>query len=341
MSFRLRTLLLSALFVLCAADLTVASNGNTVRRAALDIGSAVIKCTVADVDIMSNMIVKVVDEFSTKVDFAEDMARSYDGNFSKEILEQGMTAIKAIRRKAVERGATDFSAVGGATFRKARNGKAFLKTVAQHTGIKTRMVSRQQAALLTYHAVSQSEAVRDTSFLVWDIGGDSMEMTVRNRDRSLTFHVDRMASISFKNTIIKVIQKKDIDAVQTPNPMSQAVVEHALAYAESYAEAHMPHALMDLIRSGPLTIVGIGGVHYYSIPALTGTEADPYTRADLKEALEKWTNQPDEAFHSEYANTRLSNLILVLGYMKALEMDTVIPLKFNQADGLLIAPEFW
>ena len=43
------------------------------------------------------------------------------------------------------------------------------------------------------------------------------------------------------------------------------------------------------------------------------------------------------------ANTRppaLTNLILVLGYMDALGITEVHPLKVNQADGLLTAREF-
>lgn len=336
-----RSLFLGTLLSMLLASPAVAENGNIVRRAAMDIGSAVIKCTVADVNTTTDMIVKVVDEYSEKVDFAEDIARSYDDNFSKEILAAGKAAIVEIKQKAAKRGATVFSAVGGETFAKARNGLAFLKTLAKETGIKTRIVSKQQAALLTYHAVSLHKAVKDTSFLVWDIGGDSMEMTLRNKDRSLRFHVDYMASVSFKNIIIKAIQHKDIDTTHSPNPISQAETENALLYAQNYAEAHVAHDITNRIHEGDLTIVGIGGVHYYAIPALTGTEGEPYTRTDVQNAVKRWTGLPDEAFDSEYADTRFSNLILVLGYMNALGIDQVTPLKVNRADGLLLAPEFW
>lgn len=330
------------IFILVAfAASGMAQSESTVRRAAFDIGSANIKCTVADVDIMTGMIENVVTHLSRKVDFAEDMARSYDGNLSKEILEQGTAAITEMIETAREEGATDFSAVGGATFRKARNGRAYFNTLEQTLGIHTRIISKQQSSLLTYHAVSQSEAAQGGNFIVWDIGGDSMEMTLRNRDRSLTFYVDPLASVSFKNTVIRAIQKRDLDTVTTPNPMSAGDVELALTYAQMYAEAHVMSHIRSRMKQESLTVIGIGGVHYYSIPALTGTDTAPFTREAINSAIKEWTGKPDEAFDSKYANTRLTNAILVLGFMKALGIDEITPLKVNQADGLLVAPEFW
>lgn len=337
----LRLFVLTGLILLATSTFALAQAETTVRRAAFDIGSAAIKCTVADVDLISGSIEKVVEEFSRKVDFAEDMARSYDGNFSKAILQKGTTALKELKTLAQKRGATDFSAVGGAAFRTARNGRAYFATLEQQLGIKTRITSKQQASLIAYHAVTQTKEAASSNVLVWDIGGGSMEMTTRNKDRSLTFYIEPMASVPFKNTIIQVIQKKDINTTNTPNPISLAEANHAVSYAQTYAETHVSQQLVARFASGNMKIIGIGGVHFYSIPALTGTEQKPYTREDLQAAVEKWADLPDEAFDSEYANTRFSNLLLVLGYMQALDIETVTPLKINQADGLLVAPEFW
>jgi exopolyphosphatase/guanosine-5'-triphosphate,3'-diphosphate pyrophosphatase len=58
-------------------------------------------------------------------------------------------------------------------------------------------------------------------------------------------------------------------------------------------------------------------------------------------ALKKWTGRPDAAFESEFAESRLTNLIMVLGYMDALGIKKIRPLKINQADGLFAAREFW
>ncbi len=321
--------------------ITVSAQDNIVRRAAFDIGSATIKCTIADVDISTGHIVKTVEKLSRKVDFAEDLARSYDGNFSKEIRSEGIEAIKEMKLKAIEHRALEFFGVGGAAARSARNGRAYFVRIKKETGIPCRVISVQQAALLSYHAVRQQLDMSSRDLLVWDIGGSSMKMTARRPDGGLIFHIDAMASVSFKNIVINMIQGKDINTVSSPNPMSESEVARALNYAQSYAEMNVPPPLMARIRASRMGMAGIGGVHYYSIPGTLGGREKSYTRDEVKKALKKWTGQPDEAFDSDYADTRLTNLILVLGYMQAMGLDTVYPFKINEADGLLAVPEFW
>ena len=319
----------------------VAQNASIERRAAFDIGSAAIKCTIADVDTVSGHIVTVVDTLTRKVDFSEDMARSYDRNFSEEIMGKGLAALKELKALALRHGVRAFSAVGGAVFREARNGRAYFSVIKDETGIPSRVVSKQQASMLTYHAVRQIPDIPINDLLVWDIGGGSMEMTARNADGSLVFYVDKMASVSFKNVVISVIQEKDINAVSSPNPMSEAEVHRALEYVQSYVQMNLPAQLAGRIKSGSMNIVGIGGVHYYAVPELLGERKATYSRDEVKAALTQWTGAADEKFDSEYANTRLTNLILVLGYMNGLDIDSVTTLKVNQTEGLLVAPKFW
>jgi len=339
-SFRLGILLfLLSLFL--AAPSAMAHDTSIVRRAAIDIGSANIKCTVADVNVESGTIEKVLEEYTFKVDFAEDIARSYDGNFSNDIMDQGKQVLKEIKARALAAGATAFTAVGAGIFREARNGRAYFTTLKEETGISCRILSKQQASLLTYHAVRLQKPVPESNLLVWDIGGSTQTMTARSQDGGLDFYIDNMASVSFKNAVISSIQGKDINTVESPNPMSVTDVHRALDFVETHALINVNPVLAGRLRSGTMTVVGIGGVHYYAVPELLGERAPTYSRRDVKAALEKWTGKKDAAFKSEFAATRLTNLILILGYMNALDINNVAPLNVNQTDGLLVSPEFW
>ena len=329
------------LFLAVGLSLPLGAQGTVVRRAAFDIGSASIKCTVADVDPATDNVVRIVEEFSRKVDFAEDLARSYDGNLGKEIMAEGLAALEEMKQKGLELKARQFSAVGGMTFRTARNGKAFFVTLKEKLAFPCRIISKQKASLLNYHAVRMRLKANEDTLLVWDIGGDSQRMTARNSDGTMTFYVDALASVSFKNTMIQLIQGRDINVVSSPNPISAEQVRAGLRYVRSLAEMDVPRPLADRVRQGDMNVIGIGGVHYYSIPETLGEKPAPFTRAQVAAALEKWTDQPDKAFASEYADTRLTNLILVLGYMDALNITTVTPLKINEAHGLLVSPEYW
>lgn len=338
-AFRLSFLI--GLLICLVSATAMAQEQTIVRRAAFDIGSAAIKCTVADVDTTTGTIVKIIKELSHKVDFAEDLARSYDGNFSQEIMDEGIETINAMKQRALKYKAESFAGVGGSSFRTARNGRAYFVLIKGETGINCRIISVQQGALLSYHAVQQVLNNTTKNILVWDIGGSSTQMTSRDSHGGLSFHIDPMASISFKNVIIDTIQERDVNTVKSPNPISAADVKRALDYAQSYALMNVPPPLISSIKSAQMFVIGIGGVHYYSIPETLGGRTKVYTRQEVEHALAKWTDKPDKAFDSEYAATRLTNLILVLGYMKALHLDEVHPLNINEADGLLTAPEFW
>jgi len=338
--FRLGVLF-TLIFTLFTVQPTLAQDPAIVRRAALDIGSANIKCTVADIDIANGTIVEIVEVHSLKVDFAEDMARSYDGNFSKGIMIKGQAALEELKKKALIAGAKAFSAVGGTPFREARNGRAYFATLKEATGIPCRILSKQQGALLSYHAVRLLKDMPENELLVWDIGGASQTMTARDHAGGLAFYIDKMASVPFKNAIISTIQGKDINMVDSPNPLSITDAHRALEYVQTHALLNVNPELATRLRDGTVKVFGVGGVHYYAVPELLGGRNPSFDRREVQAALEEWTGKKDEEFNSEFASTRLTNLILVLGYMNALDIRTVWPLKVDQTNGLLVSPEFW
>lgn len=326
---------------LSVTGLGMAGDGTTVRRAAFDIGSSNIKCTVADVDLVSGDIVKVIETYTAKVGFADDMARSYDGNLSREVLDAGMTALRELKFKALKVGAQEFAGVGGGIFSKARNGRAYFATISKDVGISCRITSRRQAALLSYYAVRQEKSIAVQNLLVWDIGGSSQCMAARSGDGSLVFYIDQMASVSFKNAVIEIIQGRDVASGMSPNPVSQTDAHRAIEYVQTYAQMNVTPELVARIKRGDMTIIGIGGVHYYAIPEMLGGREAIYTRHRLQDGIVKWVGKSDEDFDSKYAPTRFTDMLLVLGYMKALGIEEVAPLKVNLSQGLLVSPEYW
>lgn len=333
------------IIMLCLGALLVspvlANDGMIVRRAAFEIGAAAIKCTVADVDIESGDIVNVVETYTRKMDFAEDLALSYDENLSREIMDNGIEVLRQLKIDALQLRATQFAAVGGIVFRQARNGRAYFVEIREKIGIATRVVSKQQAAMLSFYSVQQSKNVPRRDLLVWDIGGASQEMCVRVESGALAFNVDALASIPFKHVVISKILGMDPNVTSSPNPLDAEQVRRAVEYVEDYAVMNTNPKIIRRIKDGLVNVYGVGGVLYYAVPELIGDRAPSFSREEVEAAVEKWTGKPDEAFGSEYAPSRLTNLILVCGYMNALGIEKVSPLKVNQTHGLLVSPEFW
>lgn len=335
-------------FVLCILVLLVsapsmarAKEPHVVRRAAFDIGSVNFKCTVADVDAPNGRIVKIVETMSEKVGLADDLSRSYDGNFSREAMDKGLAVVEHFKQEALRLGATEFAAIGGADISKARNGRAYLVTMEDETDITCRLVSEQQAAMLSYHAVRQALVQPRGELVVWDIGGGSAQMTMRNVEGGLTFYLDSLASIPFKNLVVETVQGKNKAISPSPNPMSERDVRNALFYVGAHVAVNVPHTISHRLQHGGVQVVGIGGVHRFAVPELLGTDKNTYTRQEVAQAIARWTGKEDADFKSEYAESRLTSLILVQGYMDALDIESVDVVSINLADGLLVAPEFW
>jgi len=326
---------------LAFAQICMAQGQATIRRAAFDIGSAAIKCTIADVDTQTGRIVSILETQSHKIDYAEDLGHSYDSNLSKEIMAEGIDILKKMKEMAKDLNVLEYSAAGGSVFRTARNGRAYFVQIEEKTGIPSRIVSEQQAAMLSYHAVQQTMIHSNKSIMVWDIGGGSMTMTMRDLEGGLLFYLNPMASVPFKNLVIELFQGKNPDTVSTPNPLQEEEVAKALTYIKSHAAVSVPARISSKLKHMDIHVAGIGGVHYYAMPEMLGGREEYYTRDQVAEALTKWTGKSDEDIDSEYANTRVTNLILVLGYMDALGLKSIHPLKIDQSNGLLAAPEFW
>jgi exopolyphosphatase/guanosine-5'-triphosphate,3'-diphosphate pyrophosphatase len=89
--------------------------------------------------------------------------------------------------------------------------------------------------------------------------------------------------MSMKNLIITTIQGKSYKDVKSPNPMGKAVATKAVNLAQYYAEIHIPNLIKK--KAGNLTVLGIGGVHYYSVRKQCIEGGKTYTISDVKRAL--------------------------------------------------------
>jgi len=139
--------------------------------------------------------------------------------------------------------------------------------------------------------------------------------------------------------IICAIQGKSYKDVQSPNPMGEAVATKAVNMAQYYAAIHVQKAIKE--KAKHLTVLGIGGCHYYCVRKQCVNEGKTYTISDVEKTLTTRCKLTDSEIGGKYAPTDISNLALVLGFMKELEIEKVKTLKANMAHGILIYPKYW
>lgn len=324
------------LFVLGFSILSIAQDCIEVQ-AAFDIGSGTTKMKVAEVDVCKQSIIKMLLEKDAKVEFKEALETSEDNTLSESILNQGVDALISLKQQASVFNPVVYKAVATSAFRTATNSVYAKNYLKSKTNIEIKVISQEQEANIGFIAASTLVDADLKNIVVWDIGGGSMQITTLDEYSKLDIYEGKVASVSFKNHIIEQVQYKSLEEAKTPNPIS--TVDYNLARRDSFAIAALTTSktLRNKLKEEGVIVIGIGGVHKYSIAGNIGSK-NYYTRDEVTKKVSEQLGKTDEEVGGKYASTDVSNLILVKGFLDALEIDMVHTGNVNLATGLLLMP---
>lgn len=315
------------------------NNQEKVIRAAIDIGSGATKLRVAEVNLKTHKIERILVNESFPVQYQEHLSKSTTNTFDEEVMKSGLEAIKKSKQIALQNHAMKLVAVATASFRKAANSQKFIDQIYKETGVPIYIIDQDLEGKLAFNAVLSQGHYDPHKLVVWDIGGGSLQLTAKEDGHYLTYR-GALASIEFKNLMIKDVQHKDSKQVSTPNPMSLNEIQQGVIKAREIA-SKVDRVFKDRIHQPGAQIVGVGNIFAYGIyPAVN--KKNPYNQQDLENALKEMANQNDQQLGGgDYANVQVSNALLVLGYMQALNIPNVFVLDINNADGALLYNDFW
>jgi exopolyphosphatase/guanosine-5'-triphosphate,3'-diphosphate pyrophosphatase len=305
-------------------------------RAVFDVGSETTKMKVAKIDKCLQKNIGFIYSKDIKVSYAENRVR---GVLSDDIRSKGIIALKALKKEATETGAQIFTGVATEALRQAFNTPEFLQEIKAQTGIPVKLISPDEEAILGYLAAVSVLGSKAKNAVVWDIGGNSMQMVFRRNDQRYIIYHGNLASITFKKKILSEIKNKKLTQSNSPNPIGKDNLEKVLKIA-MLAAAEVPEEIKQKLQKQDTFIIGIGGVHNQSINKQLGSK-NSYRREELIDVLIYRINLTDTDIGGCYADTEVSNLILVLGFMKQLDLNEIIPVNVNLADGILFDPTFW
>lgn len=309
-------------------------------RAALDIGSGATNLKVARVDPETNKIISQIFEKSIPVPYQKHLEQSGNNTFDKEVMDQGIQAIRALKEVADSYQSKKVIAVATAAFRQATNAETFANEIEKQTGVQVRIINQDDEGILAFRGALALSPAQPEEAVVWDIGGGSMQLTTLTEGGTYLVEKGKTASIPFKNAIIQQIQQKDLNAIQTPNPMSLADMDQALQYAGSLALQTDPY-IKEKILAPTTKVLAVGSLFNYGIKPVVGNKKD-VQESELEKAIRAMANKTDaELPGGALAEVAVSNPLLVLGYMKALQIPHVEVLQVNNADGALTYPPYW
>jgi exopolyphosphatase/guanosine-5'-triphosphate,3'-diphosphate pyrophosphatase len=323
------------LFVLVSCSQITIKTNCIEKRAAFDVGSGSTKMVVAEVDTCNIKINKILVESNRPITFKESLVKNKNNKLDKVIVNKAIKALLELKTLAKAKGATAFTGMATSAFRTAKNGKIALDSISQKTGISLKLINQKKEAQLGYFGVIAKLKHTPKNLVVWDIGGGSMQMT-KNTNGKLSHYLGKLASVSFKE---KYLKANKLQNIKSPNPINKTGAILALNLAEKFAIKDISNFKSEI--NSNTKFIGIGGVHYYSIRGQVNSGDSYYNHKQLKTTLFKRSTYTDSMLKSKYAATDVTNLALVLGYMKALNINKVETMKINMAHGLLVSNSEW
>lgn len=304
------------------------------RQGALDIGSGTTKAYAAIVDTCQNKIIETLFDKQIPIGFAEAVSKSGRDEIPADIIEKAANEINVLVKAMQEKKLSRISAIATSAFRTARNGPAAALELSKKTKIPVKVLTQEEEAEVGALSARARGGIpaNDTKAIVWDIGGGSMQMWAKS-ELGVQLYKGDLASVSFKNRVISEIQKKDPQKVSSPNPLGKDY-ERAVKLAEEHARANVPEYFKKAATESRW--LGIGGVLAISVRNQINKSASSFTRAELEKVLAERSKLTDAEIDSDYRTTEISNLALVLGYMRALGIEKVETIEATLVQGWLL-----
>lgn len=301
--------------------------------AAFDIGSGSTKLVVADRNSCSSLITKVHLEDSLAVGYAQDLSHSNKvKNFSTVIQDQGDSAMSELVARARSFRPLRISGVATQAFRQAKNGPGLLKKWNELYQLNLRVISQAEEARLAYLGVSGLE--KSSDLIVWDIGGGSQQLTWRNKEDEWSSFETPIAAVTFKNKLIKQIGR------EKANPLSKEERNIGLSLVKKWVTPLMTESFKNRMKQDAM-VVGLGGVHGKSIRKQLGLKDGEWvTKKHLVKTLSMQLGKTDQQLGGAYAETEVTNLILIAGLMQAYKIPQYKIREMSLAHALIIHPDF-
>lgn len=327
-----------SIFICFFVSLT-AQTSNVVR-AAIDIGSGGPKLRIAEVDLTKNKIIRTLYTKQYPVIFQESLSQGSDKVLSPEIMFQGLQAIKEAIALAKSFEVEGTVMVGTSLFRNAVNGDLFASAIHAETGIQVHLLNQELEAELAFQAVLAKTNISSENLIVWDIGGGSTQFIGIDVDGTYLIEGSGEGSGPFRDFIIESIQSQNVQKCKSPNPLSQEQADLAEDYAFNLS-AKINQALKNKLLNPSTKVIGVGSVFGKGITSLTSGK-NPFSIQDIRAAVRGLIGKSDaDLGGGDFACIEVSNALLVLGFMRGLDIKEMNVLDVNNAEGAMVYKLFW
>ena len=285
---------------------------NSIRAAAVDIGSNTVLFLVGDVD--SKGKVSVVDEALFASGFGRDVFNY--GHLAEETIVRNIAVLRALKLRAESRGASTILCCGTSAVRNAANSREFADRVKRELDLKVEIISGEEEARLTYLGYLSGIEKPESRIYLIDIGGGSCEVIAADG-------IDIVESVSLDIGAVRLTEK--IPLGDPPDESKYPMMEKEALSELAKLEPLTPSWGKLVFSGGTVTALAALelGLDSYSGGAIEGF---PITIGQVKSTQERFLSMSLSerrrllSFEPDRARVIIAGTAIVLAFMKYLKL---------------------
>jgi exopolyphosphatase/guanosine-5'-triphosphate,3'-diphosphate pyrophosphatase len=162
-----------------------------VRVAAIDVGSNAMRLLVVEVGAAGEY--RVLENLRSPVRLGHGVYLT--GQLSPSVTPKAVSVLKGYRERMRELSAETYRAVATSALRESANGESFLRRVRREAGLKLEVINGSEEARLVHRAVRQRVDLTRGRWLLADLGGGSVEVTLADTSGVLWTESHTMGSV--------------------------------------------------------------------------------------------------------------------------------------------------
>lgn len=166
-----------------------------------------------------------------------------NGFITSEAVARVLEALKKLKLTIEKWQVNTVTAFGTSALRSATNGIALIEKIYIETGIKVKIISGEDEAMLIYFGVRSAVPLGSSKSLIVDIGGGSVEFVIANADEL------------FWKKSVEIGGQRLIEKFQHHDP----ILPEERAQINEYLEVQLTPLLSELKKHLPETLVGSSG----------------------------------------------------------------------------------
>lgn len=304
-------------------------------KAVVDMGTNRVKYTIAEIDTCQKKFVKEIFRKSWHIPQDAYLFKDYDGtvSLSHDSKDKTILAFEEIKGTQKIYKYDNLRVIATGVFREITNPGPFFERINKIIGQTPRILSSLEEAQAGFNSflVFEDPATLPPNFLLWDIGGNSMQLSLK-LDGKMKYALASRGSQYFKKVAMQTLRSKI-----TPNPIGANNLDKVRT---EFRKANLEN--LQKIPSIPadLPVYGIGAVHSKGILEqmndFNGTENKAYTIEELKALIVDTANLTDGELGGEYAANKVTNALMVEDIMDYLKIKKVEVRDLDLTYGVLV-----